>query len=205
MDIRKYFIVKENHNQKQNLDEQENCNITSETPTKKEIINVFTDGSSINNGIKNKKHSGGIGIYVENTKEEISEKIEDKITNNICELKACIRAINFIVDKPDYKNNVINIFSDSEYVINSITKWADNWKKNNWQKYNKQKKKRTDIKNKELIINLHNLYHKYPVKFTHVKAHKSQPCHNSPEYKLWYGNYMADKLATSAANSVSFN
>ena len=63
-DIRKYFQIKP-----QNQD-NDKCKLS---------VNVFTDGSSINNGKKNMYHSGGIGVYIEDTKEEISEKVLGKI------------------------------------------------------------------------------------------------------------------------------
>ena len=124
-DIRKYFQIKPNIQNK-------NVKLCDSNITKSESgsigVNVFTDGSSINNGKKNMYHSGGIGVYIEDTKEEISEKVLGKITNNICELKACILAIKSILKRNG--NYSINIYTDSEYVINSITKWAFNWEKN---------------------------------------------------------------------------
>ena len=41
----------------------------------------------------------------------------------------------------------IEIYTDSEYVINSITKWAKLWKFNGWKK--KTSGKLVDIKNKD--------------------------------------------------------
>ena len=196
-DIRKYFSI-----QSKNTSLIKKENITNNTNTSLNNIIVFTDGSSINNGSKKKEHYGGIGIYIQNTIESISEKLLGKITNNIAELKACIKAINIISQKPDYDNNKIIIYTDSEYVINSITKWSLNWKKNNWKKYDKRKKEKKDIKNKELIKELNNLYHKYPIIFNHIKAHQTEPNNKSSnEYKLWYGNNIADKLAVTASLS----
>ena len=81
-----------------------------------------------------------------------------------------------------------------------MTKWACNWEKNNWQKYDFRKKKNKPILNKELIEELYKLYKSHNIKFNHVKAHKLQPSNkNSIEYKHWYGNKMADKLATNAS------
>ena len=97
-DIRKYFLI----NVKKNL-------LSNKIPCLTQV-NVFTDGSSINNGKKNMYHSGGIGIYIEDTKEEISEKVVGKITNNICELKACILGIKTIVKRE--KDYMINILID---------------------------------------------------------------------------------------------
>ena len=185
-DIRKYFKID-----------------TSQTKSINDTwITIYTDGSALNNGKKNMLQHGGIGIYIEKDEICISEKLHGKITNNIAELKACIRGIKYVINCDKYNNENIKIYSDSEYVINSITKWALNWSKNNWQKYDKKKKGKCDIKNKELIIELFNLYNKYTIQFIHTKSHTVKPDDkSSKEYKIWYGNYMADKLAVMGSNS----
>ena len=189
-DIRNYFKPKKTVDTMDTMDTK-NSN----------IITIFTDGSSLNNGQKNKYQSGGIGIYIEDTKECISEKLIGKITNNIAELKACIKGIQVIMNRENYNNEVIKIYSDSEYVINSITKWASTWIKNDWKKYDKKRKGKYDIKNKDLIIELFNLYNKYPIHFIHTKAHTIKPTDtNTKEYNIWYGNYMADKLAVQGSH-----
>ena len=188
-DIRNYFNIPIDTNKSETVKSKSSTN-----------LNIYTDGSSLNNGQKGKYHSGGIGIYIEDSGEEISIKLDGTITNNIAELKACIVGINTILSRKTYSNEVINIYSDSEYVIKSITQWSINWKKNDWKKYNKIKKCKTDIKNKELIIELYTLYINCNINFIHVKAHTSKPLNNkSKEYKIWYGNYIADKLAVSAS------
>ena len=92
------------------------------------------------------------------------------------------------------------IYTDSEYMINSITKWAHSWIKNNWQTKNKK-----PVQNKDLILKIYNLHKKHNIYFKHVKAHQSMPSNKySNAYKLWYGNHMADKLATDAS-TLSMN
>jgi len=198
-DIRNYFKPKQTVDTK----DTKNTMVSNDTMDSKNsnIITIFTDGSSLNNGQKNKYQSGGIGIYIEDTKECISEKLIGKITNNIAELKACIKGIQVIMNRENYNNEVIKIYSDSEYVINSITKWASTWIKNDWKKYDKKRKGKYDIKNKDLIIELFNLYNKYPIHFIHTKAHTIKPIDtNTKEYNIWYGNYMADKLAVQGSH-----
>ena len=56
--------------------------------------------------------------------------------------------------------------------------------------------------NKELIIKLYNYYNEYKIKFIHVKAHTSEP-KDHLLYDIWYGNKMADKLATDASKKSS--
>ena len=174
----------------------------------KKTINVFTDGSSFNNGSKTKQKSGGLGIFFQKDDERNRSIKLDKsepITNNIAELKACIKAIEIILEteskeKEKEELNII-IYTDSEYVINSIVRWAKLWKFNGWRK--RVGKNFVDIKNKELIIKLHTLFINNNIRFKHVRAHKQMPLDKtSNEYFEWYGNYMADKLATQASNEI---
>jgi ribonuclease HI len=193
-DIRKYFnIIPSNDNQNSCSTESLNP-INPINPIKQNgSVNIFTDGSSLNNGQKNKYHAGGMGVYIEDTEECISEKLEGKITNNIAELKACIIGINNVIKRDPIPH--INIYSDSEYVVKSITIWAIKWSKNNWQKYDK-----CDVENKDIMVELYNLYNTYSIEFIHTKAHGFEPKDkNSKQYKIWYGNHMADKLAVNAS------
>ena len=70
----------------------------------------------------------------------------ENVTNQRMELLACIKGINMCNDLD------INIYTDSAYVINSITTWIKSWKKSNWKNSKGQ-----DVKNKDLIIELYNL------------------------------------------------
>ena len=159
------------------------------------IFEAFTDGSTFNNGKKNKIQFGGIGIYFPDSEHiNISECLYGKITNNIAELKAIIRAIDYFITHKNYSiNKKIIIYSDSEYTINCIVKWSKTWEKNKWKKRDKK-----DVCNKDLIIKLYNYYKKYKIKFIHVKAHTDEPS-DPILHKIWYGNKMADKLATDSS------
>lgn len=159
----------------------------------KEVV-IFTDGSCKG---PNENKRAGCGVYFpDNKKYNISYKLKKrKITNQIAELKAGIKGIEKIL-----KNIVfykIIIYTDSMYLINSITNWAEKWEKNKWKKSNGE-----NILNKKLIKKLYFYYKNLNIEFNHVKAHKKEPVDKHTEqYKLWYGNYMADKLANSGADS----
>ena len=163
--------------------------------SKKDII-IFTDGAKPNNQ-NNKSNIGGIGIYIyynDGTTKNISEKITtNKVTNQVCELLACITGLESIINN----NNNIIIYTDSMYVINSITEWSSKWSKNNWKKANNK-----EIENKELIMKLYYLSLKYDVEYRHVKAHQCKPSESSNDYFEWYGNNIADTLATGALFTI---
>lgn len=159
-------------------------------------MNIFTDGSSLNNQCAEKR-VGGMGAYFgDNDKRNVSEPLLKNATNQRAELKACILALKKCKDNLD---NEINIYTDSKYVIGCMTEWIDNWIKNDWKKSDGK-----EIKNLKLIKKLHLLIKKRKanVNFYHVRAHKKQPL-DPEKYKLWYGNMMADKLATDAAKSIN--
>tara|TARA_R110002074_G_scaffold224130_2_gene395366 strand:- start:922 stop:1335 length:414 start_codon:yes stop_codon:yes gene_type:complete len=134
-------------------------------------ISVYTDGSS-----KGNPGPGGWGVHI-NKNGEIYEFCgrDYDTTNNKMELKATIEALNFF-KQPEK----LDLYTDSAYVLNGITKWIKGWKKNGW----KNSKKET-VKNKELWKKLDFYNSKHDVNWIKVKAHSGDP-----------GNERADHLAT---------
>jgi ribonuclease HI len=165
-----------------------------------EEIIIFTDGATPNNQNKGNR-IGGVGVFYENNivgniSYGLIETESNKVTNQICELLACIDGLEKVLTVENIKNKQIIIYTDSMYIVNTITIWAKNWEKNNWTKQN------GDIANLSLVQKLYFLANTYNVKFIHVKAHRVEPINKaSIEWKLWYGNYMADSLAVSGAKS----
>lgn len=101
---------------------------------------------------------------------------KEKDTTNIrMEGSAMIAAIKYAGD------DGCEIHSDSEFWINVLTKWSPTWEKNGW------KKKAGEIKNLDLVKELHELYNKYPVKLIWEKGHAG----------VMY-NEMADEWANKA-------
>jgi len=164
-------------------------------------FSVYTDGSCLNNGKKNS--IGAIGIYFsDNDPDNLGQVIDNegtKITNQTMELLACVQALQIIKDKilNGLKAKIIFVYTDSTYLINSMTKWYNSWEKNGW-KNTKDK----DVENKELIQLLYKLKSEFIVIFKHVRSHQDPPTNKkSDEYQFWYGNFMADKLATDACKN----
>ena len=229
MDIRKYFIVNGNQGSAsggstvspinpvfKNYTNKDTIPIKNEIKNeikkkvikKNKVFKVFTDGSSMNNGHKN--CYGGIGVFFDDdSKYNISEKMtfkeDGKVSNNVCELTACLRAIQTIKTFPDFNNleDAIMVYTDSKYVLDSITKWSQSWEKNGWMRKNRSGKS-VPVKNVELMKQIKGLTRISNVQFRHVKAHRKEPIgidKNSYEYIEWYGNMMADKLAGDGATS----
>ncbi|MCA9313084.1 ribonuclease HI [Candidatus Saccharibacteria bacterium] len=72
------------------------------------------------------------------------------------------------------------IFTDSEFWINVITKWSLTWEANGWQK-------KGGIKNLDIVQEVCPLYRKSQAKLTWVRGHVGDP-----------GNEMADSWANKA-------
>lgn len=174
-------------------------------------VEVFTDGSSFNNSRKATKNlAGGIGVFWgKNDYRNLSEPFYIKpITNNRAEIYAVIKAIEIYSVSYDQKCKGIKkliIYSDSQYVINTITKWYKGWKARGWKKSDGKKPLNLD-----LLCHLDDLIEKYKncfkIDFKHVRAHKTAPQDKkSKAYFLWYGNNQADYLARQGSLKYASN
>jgi ribonuclease HI len=143
---------------------------TSNTKT----ITIYTDGAC--KGNPGKGGWGAILIFGENQKK--INGFNPSTTNNQMELTAVIEALK-AVKNPSYN---INLFTDSKYVMDGITSWIFNWKKNGWKSANKQ-----PVKNKELWIELDTLCQNFKISWNWVKGHSGD------KY-----NDLVDELANAA-------
>lgn len=139
----------------------------------KDIIKIYTDGACSGNPGK-----GGWGaILLYQDKEKRIKGFDPETTNNRMELIAVIEALKIIK-----KNIQIEIYTDSNYVKDGITKWIFSWKKNGWKNSKKQV-----VRNVDLWQELDLLVQKYDIEFFWVKGH------NGDKY-----NEIADELAREA-------
>ena len=139
----------------------------------KDKIVIYTDGAC-----KGNPGPGGWGaIIIENDIETELYGKEDNTTNNIMEMTAAIKALEFF----SIKKNMI-LYTDSNYLKLGITSWVYRWKKNNWVNSKKE-----IVKNKSYWITLDKLNNLHDIEWKWVKAHSGD------KY-----NDRADILATSA-------
>lgn len=171
------------------------------TPTKltspqQEILEVFTDGSCINNGKKNNVKAGIGAFFGHGSDMNISKPFDiPPLTNNRAELYAITSALKMIrkkereIHKSDIFYKKIIIKTDSDYSIKCVTKWIKNWKKNGWRNA-----KKNPVLNKDLIVELDHLLskkrYKNRVQFEHVRGHMGIE-----------GNEQSDRLAKNGAFS----
>lgn len=143
------------------------------------IVNIYTDGSTINNGQKDA--SGGYGVFIPETKNVgdrliVCKLVGEKITNGVAELKAMYKAFVEIKEMSDINmDQEYVIYYDSTYAADVITK---------------KKKARTNI---EIIAECHEILdeikQKCKISFKHVYSHTG----NKDLHSI--GNEIADKLA----------
>lgn len=140
-------------------------------------IIIYTDGSSRGN-----PGPGGFGAIIFDG-EKIKEVggREEKTTNNRMEMMAAIIAL-----KNTSENSSIEVNSDSEYLINGITKWVVNWQKNNWRT-----KDRREVLNKDLWEELLTQIGKRTVEWKKVLGHSGHEL-----------NDRCDEIATGFADGL---
>ena len=141
-------------------------------------IKVYTDGSCRGN-----PGPGGWGVYIQlNAEEKDLYGGNSESTNNQMEMQAALEALKYLEDK----NEVIELYTDSNYLRQGITEWIHKWKLNNWRTAAKK-----PVANRDLWIEISDLNEKMNVKWNWVKGHAGDP-----------GNERADQLANLGADNV---
>jgi ribonuclease HI len=137
------------------------------------MIKIYTDGASQGN-----PGPGGYGVVLISEKHNLRKELSAGFrltTNNRMELMAVIEGLKALKIAP---SDVV-IYSDSQYVINSVEKgWLWGWVKKGF----------AGKKNEDLWREFIPLYRKHQVKFQWVKGHAGIP-----------ENERCDQLAVQAA------
>ncbi len=143
---------------------------------------IFTDGAA-----KGNPGPGGWGAIVA-TKDAVVELggLEEHTTNNRMELQALVAALQSAGGMAEEKEK-IDVFSDSKYCIQGITKWRFGWEKNGWLTQAKQPVINKDLW-QELIIAVEGLL----IDWIYVAGHAGTP-----------GNERVDEIASSCASNQS--
>nr|XP_022317374.1 ribonuclease H1-like [Crassostrea virginica] len=152
---------------------------TGSSPKDTEEDHVYTDGCCLNNG---QNHSvAGVGVYWgPNHPSNVSERLPGKPTNNRAEIHAARIAVKQAKEKG---MKSVTVVTDSQFLINGMTSWIHNWKRNGWVLSDK-----TEVKNKEDWKAIDSEMQGIEVKFKHVYGHRGVE-----------GNEAADRLANEGA------
>lgn len=131
----------------------------------------YTDGSASPN-----PGPGGFAVVQELKPVMLGGEPSGVITTNIrMEGYAILNALKHAAGEP------CTIFTDSEFWINVITKWAPGWEAKGW------KKKGGEIKNLDIVQEVYPLYQQSQAKLVWVRGHEGDP-----------GNEAADHWANEA-------
>ncbi|MDB5179325.1 MAG: ribonuclease [Patescibacteria group bacterium] len=132
------------------------------------MITYYTDGSCEPN-----PGTGGFAVIKDMQPQVLGG---DKMSTNIrMEGRAIIAALKDAAGAP------CQIYTDSEFWINVITKWSLGWEKNGW------KKKGGEIKNLDIVQEVCPLFRASQAELIWVRGHNNDP-----------GNELADHWANEA-------
>lgn len=98
------------------------------------------------------------------------------------ELMAVIRGLEALKSRTR-----VELWSDSQYVLNGLSEWMDGWKKKGWKTAGKK-----PVKNQDLWMELDDLRTKHEITFHWVRGHNDHP-----------ENERCDRLAVAARDRAS--
>ena len=136
--------------------------ITSSTESK--IISIHTDGACSKN-----PGPGGWGVVIhfsDGSIKELGGGIRET-TNNQMELQGAIAALEFL--STHKQSTPVDLYTDSKYVLDGITKWIKGWKKNGWKT-----KDNKPVKNQEFWQQLDPL-NSSNIRWHWVEGHSGDP------------------------------
>lgn len=127
-----------------------------------EAVEIYTDGACWGN-----PGPGGWGAVLRSGTHEMTLNGGEasETTNNRMELLAPIMALNQLK-----RPLVVNLYTDSTYVRDGITKWVASWKRNGWLTTSKQ-----PVKNEDLWRRLDEAAARHEVTWRWVKGHAGNP------------------------------
>ena len=149
---------------------------------KRPVVKLFTDGACIGN-----PGPGGWGFILKHPKTGRSKERsggEHATTNNRMEITAVIRGLEALKG-PCH----IELFSDSEYLVNAITGWMAKWKRFGWKRSANAK---NQVRNVDLWVRLDGLPRPHVLKAKWVRGHAGH-----------LENEHCDALASNAAAKMA--
>jgi len=138
-------------------------------------IEIYTDGAC-----KGNPGPGGWGVLLRmgGHEKELSGGELDT-TNNRMEMTAVIRALEALIEPCD-----IQLYSDSKYVLDGMTKWIEGWQKRGWVNASKK-----PVRNADLWHELIEQSADHQIEWNWVRGHDGHP-----------DNERVDQLASDAAD-----
>ncbi|GAB4384060.1 MAG: ribonuclease HI [Phycisphaerales bacterium] len=107
---------------------------------------------------------------------------EPQTTNNRMELRAVIEGLSMLS-----RRSVVELYSDSQYVLKGLEEWLESWKRRGWKTASKQ-----PVKNEDLWRRLDELRSRHEIRFHWIRGHQGHP-----------ENERCDELAVAAAREAA--
>lgn len=141
-------------------------------------VEIFTDGAC-----KGNPGPGGWGALLRmgQHEKELSGGEADT-TNNRMEMTAVIKGLSALIEPCQ-----VELYSDSKYVLDGITKWVDGWKKRGWVTASKK-----PVRNADLWHELIEVAGRHEVSWHWVRGHDGHP-----------ENERVDQLASAEAERLA--
>jgi ribonuclease HI len=143
-------------------------------------VELYTDGACSGN-----PGPGGWGYILRHPssgKEREGSGAELGTTNNRMELRAVIEGLGVLTTK-----SIVDLTSDSQYVLNGLREWLPQWKARGWKTAAKK-----PVKNQDLWEQLDALLARHEVRFHWIRGHNEHP-----------ENERADRLAVAAREALT--
>ena len=124
-------------------------------------VEIYTDGAC-----KGNPGPGGWGVLLRmgHHEKELSGGEADT-TNNRMEMTAIIRGLEALIEPC-----AVDVYSDSKYVLDGMTKWVEGWKRRGW--INASKK---PVRNADLWHDLIEISAQHQIEWHWVKGHSGHP------------------------------
>jgi ribonuclease HI len=124
-------------------------------------VKIYTDGACSGN-----PGPGGWGAilrYGDHEKEMNGGEVET--TNNRMEMMAVIEALSALKKSCD-----VDLYTDSVYVKDGVTKWLEGWKAKNWRTASKK-----PVKNQDLWERIDSAIQRHNIEWHWIKGHAGHP------------------------------
>jgi ribonuclease HI len=160
------------------------------------ILRIFCDGACERNGQPGAR--AGYGVYAANidgtsvVRHSAPMSASEPQTNQRAELRAMYYAIGY-ASAAIMRGTRVEIYSDSRYAIDCLTKWAPGWVSSGWVKSDKKPVLHTD-----LIKSSYELLSRSEGRI----VLKHVPAHTGLGDLLSLGNAEADRLAREGASGI---
>jgi len=142
---------------------------------RRDTVHLFTDGACSGN-----PGPGGWAYILRDERTGVEKEVsggEPQTTNNRMELMAVIEGLSALK-----RPSVVELHSDSQYVLNGMREWLAAWKARGWRTAGRQ-----PVKNRDLWERLDALIAVHEVRFNWVRGHSDHP-----------ENERCDRLAVAA-------